>query len=477
MGNFRFFIVVIAIGVSTFPGYFRPASAEDATPPELELTDRVDSIDQAVRILQRQSEIDKENAAIKAKDASSLSAGGKDGLFTLQSADKSFKLRVGGYLQADGRFFLNDEATLRSNTFLLRRVRPVLEGTVFKSYDFRIMPDFGGGTASIQDAYVRVSYWPQARLQFGKFKSPVGLERLQSGTALLFAERGLPTNLVPNRDVGAQLDGDLGTGAFTYAIGVFNGVTDGGSADTEPSSNDGKDVAARIFAHPFKATEVESLQGLGVGIAGSFGHQQGTQAAPNLPTYRTPAQQTLFSYAGAVAATGTTPVVPAVTADGTLTRLSPQAYYYWGPFGLLGEYARSSQEVIRGAANSAKLTHSAQQVAVSYVLTGEAASFKGVKPKRSFEPGTEGWGALELKARYNKLTVDEDAFPTYASPTASAQEASAWAVGLNWYLSPAVKFFLDYEVTTFKGGGGGTTAAPLDRENESVILERFQIVF
>ncbi|MFY9269867.1 MAG: porin, partial [Candidatus Manganitrophaceae bacterium] len=338
MGSFRFFVLLlVAVGLSVASHPDRPASAQETPPPEPTLQERFDALDQKVRILERNAELDKEGAAARATDASSVSAGGKDGLFTLQSADKSFKLRVGGYLQADGRFFLNDENPARSNTFLLRRVRPVLEGTVFKYYDFRIMPDFGGGTATLQDAYVRLSYWPQARLQFGKFKSPVGLERLQSGTALLFVERGLPTNLVPNRDVGAQLDGDLGSGAFTYAIGVFNGVTDGGSADTEPSSNDGKDVAARIFAHPFKATEVESLQGLGVGIAGSFGHQQGTQAAPNLPTYRTPAQQTLFSYAGAVAATGTTPAVPAVTADGTLTRLSPQAYYYRGPFGMLGE--------------------------------------------------------------------------------------------------------------------------------------------
>jgi phosphate-selective porin OprO/OprP len=421
--------------------------------------------------------MDKEAAAAKTNEASSVSAGGKDGFFTLQSADKSFKLRVGGYLQADGRFFLNDEDPARSNTFLLRRVRPVLEGTVFKYYDFRIMPDFGGGTATIQDAYLRISYWPQGRLQFGKFKSPVGLERLQSGTALLFVERGLPTNLVPNRDVGVQLDGDLGSGVLNYAVGVFNGVTDGGSADTEPSNNDGKDVAARIFAHPFRSTEIDSLKGLGVGISGSLGNEQGSQAAPNLPTYRTPAQQILFSYAGAVAASGSTPAQPAVTADGTLSRVSPQAYYYWGPFGLLGEYARSSQEVIRGAANAARLTHTAQQVAVSYVLTGEAASYKGLKPKNSFEPGKEGWGAFELKARYNKLSVDSDAFPTYASPTTSAEEATAWAAGLNWYLSPAVKIYLDYEVTTFTGGGGGTTAAPLDRENESVIMERFQINF
>jgi hypothetical protein len=50
-------------------------------------------------------------------------------------------------------------------------------------------------------------------------------------------------------------------------------------------------------------------------------------------------------------------------------------------------------------------------------------------------------------------------------------------VGLNWYLSKNVKIYLDYEKTTFKGGGGGTAAAPLDRQDETVLFERFQISF
>jgi hypothetical protein len=61
----------------------------------------------------------------------------------------------------------------------------------------------------------------------------VGLERLQSGSELLFVERGLPTNLVPNRDVGAQLFGDLFDGTISYALGAFNGVPDLGNGDLD----------------------------------------------------------------------------------------------------------------------------------------------------------------------------------------------------------------------------------------------------
>ncbi len=473
MRNFRF-LVLVTIWMSVVWGLSKPVFAQDAASPEPTLKEQMEALDQKVKILERRAELEKENAAAKAKEASILNAG-KDGLFALKSADDSFKLRVGGYLQIDGRFFLHDEVPLLTNTFLMRRVRPILEGTVYKYYDFRIMPDFGGGTASLQDAYLSISYWPQTKLQVGKFKPPVGLERLQSGASLLFVERALPTNLVPNRDIGLQLYGDLGDGAFSYALGVFNGVADLASADTEPSSNDDKDIAGRIFTLPFKTSDIESLQGLGLGISGSYGNEQGTPATPNLPSYRTPAQQIFFSYRAAPAGTAAT-AANTVASDGRLTRYSPQAYYYSGPFGLLGEYVRSSQEVKLGFA-SATLGNSAEQVAVSYVLTGGAAWYKGVKVKHTFDPRNGEWGEFELKARYSRLVVDDDAFPIYANPVAVAREAKAWAVGVNWYLNKNVKLNLDYETTAFKGGGGGTAANPSDRENETALLNRFQIVF
>src|SRR5262247_1284982 len=74
--------------------------------------------------------------------------------FWLRSADGQFALHLGGYAQADSRTFLDDNAVPLSNTFLLRRVRLLFEGTVFRYFDFRIMPDWGGGTAVLQDGYI-----------------------------------------------------------------------------------------------------------------------------------------------------------------------------------------------------------------------------------------------------------------------------------------------------------------------------------
>ena len=423
--------------------------AEETTESEepKSVEERLDELDQKVRVLDRKSELDKEQAAEKAKTAGQATAG-KDG-FSLKSADGAFQLKLRGYTQLDGRFYSGDDERPANDTFLLRRIRPIVEGTLFKIFDFRIMPDFAQGQTVLFDGYLEGRFSPAFKVRAGKFKPPVGLERLQSATDTFFAERAFPSTLVPNRDVGIQVSGDLAGGGVNYAVGYFNGVPDGvngGDVDVE----DDKDLAARLFF---------TRKGLGLGIGASQGSTTGTATATGLPGYRTPGQQTFFSYG-----TG-------VFADGDRTRLSPQGYLYIGPFGLLAEYVQSSQEVRRDAVVE-KLENEAWQVAASWVIAGGEPSFRGVNPKTVFDPAAHTWGAFELVARISSLDVDDEAFPLFANPASAASAADSLGVGLNWYLNRNLKVMLDYERTEFEGG-----AATGDREDENVLFSRFQIAF
>src|SRR6476661_7397516 len=184
------------------------AQQEGATPDSASLERRVDELDQQVRILQRLRELAADSAAAAAKDKISATAGPKDG-FSIKSADGKYAVRLKGLVQTDGRFFLSDSAVPVTNTFFLRRARPILEATVGKYLEFRLQPDFGQGTTVLFDAYSDVKVSPALAVRIGKFKPPVGLERLQSAGDIVFAERALPTNLAPNRDIGIQVSGDI----------------------------------------------------------------------------------------------------------------------------------------------------------------------------------------------------------------------------------------------------------------------------
>src|SRR5262249_31723155 len=148
------------------------------------------------------------------------------------------------------------------DTFLIRRARPIFVGTVTRHFDFNFTPDFGGGNAVIQDAYLNAKGSPKLQLRAGKFKPPIGIEHLQNDPHLAFAERAFPSALEPNRDVGVQVHGELGKGAVAYAFGVFDGTPDGASVDADV--NDSKDLVGRVFLSPFKSGST-ALKGLGFG--------------------------------------------------------------------------------------------------------------------------------------------------------------------------------------------------------------------
>jgi len=198
--------------------------SDDTADTIKDLKQQIEQLDQKVRILERNRELEKEAAASKTNDVPKISIGEKG--FSFGSADGAFAINLKGVIQFDSRTFFKDGGINGNDGFILRRARPIISGTVFRDFDFLFVPDFGGSSAQIFDAYVNYRYKPELQLQVGKFKSPVGLEQLQADANITFNERALPTSLVPNRDLGAQLQGDLFGGTVNYAAGIFNGVGD-----------------------------------------------------------------------------------------------------------------------------------------------------------------------------------------------------------------------------------------------------------
>jgi phosphate-selective porin OprO/OprP len=417
------------------------------------------ALDQRLKIIERKLELQQEDAANKAATVPAVSVGDKG--LSVRSADSNYEIKLRGTLQADQRTFIGDETVPQNDTFLFRVIRPTIEGSLGPLVAFRLTPEFAGDNAAIVDAYADLRFDPAYTLRVGKFTSPVGLERLQSTSALPMMERGFPSELAPNRDLGVQLQGELSKGRLSYALGAFNGAPDGRDAPTTDADND-VEFAGRIFFEPWK-NDAGVLSGLGFGLGFSIGDKQGN-GNNLLPRYRTPGQNVFFAYRATV------------NADGEQRRLSPQFYYYRNALGLLGEYIRSEQEVaLTGDPTShATLSNRAWQLTGSWVLTGEDAGYRGVvRPTHPFVAGGEGWGAFELVARYGELDVDDGAFPIYANPAVAATEAKAWGLGLNWYLNSNLKLVFNYAQTRFNGGA----ASGADREDEQIFFSRLQVAF
>jgi phosphate-selective porin OprO/OprP len=364
----------------------------------------------------------------------------------VESDDGDNRLQIGAMAQVDGRFALDDSQHNVADTFAVRRLRAVTQGRVARHFEFLLNVDLAGGNVNVRDAWVETRVSPAFRVRFGQMKSPTSYDRLLPIASIVFVERGLTAGVAPDRDTGVQILGDLRGGLVSYAAALTNGAVDGGSADLD--ANEAKDLTGRVVVRPWVAASESPLSGLGLALAASTGRQGFT-----LPAFQSPGRQKFFSYADAAA-------------DGRRTRWSPQGFYYRGPFGGYAEYVHSRGGILKDGVRG-DVSHDAWQVAASWVLTGEAASERHIRPRVAFDPPSGHFGALQLAVRVQGFAVSREAMTRGLAAAGASRTAKGLAIGLNWYPNPLVKWNVNVERTTFDAGSS--------RRPENALLVRTQL--
>lgn len=454
--------------------------AQNTTPPAAEaasLRAELDNLRQQLAVIERKTELKEEASAAKAKESASSKF--DESGFSVTSADKNFQLRIKGLVQTDARVYFDDGKSAGStDKFILRRARPIIEATIGKDYDIVLVPEFGDAPTNVPfllDAYFNAApFGKGAQIRIGKQRSTIGFEMNQADPKGFFTERALVTQLTTNRDLGIALHGKPFDEILEYQIGLFNGAPDGASPSYNGDVSDAKSVAGRIYVKPFANGSDFVLSNLGAGIGADYRDKTGVSGSNTaagtfnngLFNYRSDAQQTIYNWE-------TTSF-----ADGASVRVSPHVGWYAGPFGLLAEYVYSENTVSRGARNDT-LRNKGWHVGGSWVITGENASYEGVKPSSEHSIYNNGFGALELVARISEVDFDTDAFAgtaatRFANGATSASNARAYAVGLNWYPSNNLRFSGAYTHTEFDANN--PTSAVL-RHGEDALLFRAQLSF
>lgn len=466
-----------------------PAASPAAADVIADLKRQIDALSEKVQALQNaQEEQDREKAvAAQRQQNFPIVTAGANG-FQIASPDRQFELKLKGLLQVDSREFLSpaNNGSAPGDGIYVRRLRPILDGTLWGAYTFRLEPEFGartGGvsgtsafTGSVANAYVDVDYVDDLQLKVGRWKGPVGYERSQLVVNTIWIENGMPQNLTPQYDQAAMLHGTVDKGFFSWGAGAMQGVRDNANADVQSLSDNNLDFVGFLDFQPFKDSDNDALRGFGFGVGGSIGNRGDTQTAANSPlaTYTTPGQTALLTYNTAGGAVN--------SEDGEGWRLSPDVYYYCGPLGAYAEYAVSSIEALRTLGAGRRTTtfrNEAWQVVASYVLTGENASYAGVVPRSNFSLKNHTWGAFQAVARYGELRLDSayfDSFgPGVGAPFAfGPQTTRDVGIGLNWYLNTNIKAQLDFDHSAFSGGNLPVTPA---NEDNNVFVTQLQLAF
>ena len=433
--------------------------------------------DARLSIVERKQEVAEEEAAKKAATAPNISFTEKGLVF--KSADGNHALRMGGTLQLDGRQYLGSENDA-NNQFLVRRARVYASGTLWKYIDFRFMPDFGTldaqntrNTAIICDAWLAFNAQKEVQVQLGKFKPPIGLEMLQSDQNTVFMERGPVGQLQPNRQLGFMPNGLLFDDTLNWAVGVFASAPNNYTQTTD--TQDGYGIAARLFARPF-VNDADELSGLGFGVAGTYANADdyapGSTAISNgLNSFASDPGVTFFSWNNNV------------QRNGALYRINPQAFYYYGPWGIQAEYIVQSQGLTFNSGNATQQreirdTSWAWQATLSYNITGEDNSFDSLVPKNNFDffqtDDPDAVGLWQVAFRADQLQLDSDLFnsPTpggsntfvnSGNASTNARGYSSYGLALNWYLNPNIRAYFNviytpwYYSSNFNSSAGGST--------------------
>jgi phosphate-selective porin OprO/OprP len=380
--------------------------------------------------------------------------------FSIRSADTNFAITLRGLLQLDTVW---SDAEDGDDGFLVRRARPILDGTVFRDFDFRVAYEFAASSNPLRDAWLNYRYSPAAQVRVGKMKGPGNLERWQAAANNPFIERSLASLLWPVREVGLMFHGELwpgdeaaarslpASGLLNYGVGVFNGAGDARTA-ANADFDSAKSAGGMLFVHPFLKAGPKALQKLGFSVSGTYGRTEGTLGLPDE-----------FEYAADV------------VADGIQWRAGPGAYWYWGAFGLIGEYSFSSQRLARETPplGSIRADNQAWSLTATWLLTGENATFRTLTPRKDFNPREGGWGAWQVVVRYAWLDLDDDLFPDYADSAQLPTRIANWGVGLNWYLNRLIRASINYNHFDYRGGRSGS----VDGVGENNFHTRVQLAF
>lgn len=403
-----------------------------------------------------------------------LTATWKNGL-QLQSANKDFRMHIGGSLQYDTNYFDNPPGIQQApavggigpqpDSLNLRRVRYRMDGTFYEVFDFLMMVDFDNlvtpaGTPNAQspattspaftELYINWGQIPYIRnIRAGNMKEPLGFEHMQSDPQLPFMERSYLQDFIFGPFTGGYSPGiemvdwreDLNG---TFSIGWF------GAEDDQFGFSLGNDYAgtARLTWLPYYDEPSEGRYLVHLGVGGSI-----RAADEGFVRFRTRGD----------VRSGPPGILNPIYADTNFTGklnattfdvISAEFAMVIGSFSAVAEYGGASvnDATINNVSHGTPYFQGGY-VQCGYFLTGEnevydrrRGTFDRVVPYENLfwvhdENGNccHGWGAWQVMARYNTIDLNDNGI--------TGGILNSFTLGVNWFWTPNARMQVNYDFT------------------------------
>jgi len=362
----------------------------------------------------------------------------KDGL-RIDAADNRLRLKLNASLWGDagnidaGNSIENAFPAITGSTARITRARLTLRGWVYESGDFKLQLELAQ-KPQMKDAWFRFNPVPYlGRIRVGNMREPFSLENSTSGGNLTFMSRALPTlALAPGRNMGIATQNTAYGERLTWAVGWFwntASFSDFAGAKDALSNSIGNDFTIRVTGLPRYENEGHNLVHLGLSIS----RQQ-------------------YSGDNRIRAVPETALIDDNLVDTGQFRpkraflIAPEIALVAGPWSVQAEYFDNGLRL--SDAGTARMKGA--YAFASYVFTGEsrhydraAGVFDGVRPKRKFAFGSDGWGAWEGALRLSHVNLNDG--------TLSGGRQTDLTAALNWYINDDARLMLNYVIGRVKG--------------------------
>lgn len=364
---------------------------------------------------------------------------GEDPLPHLHLEQVKMSGTFGGRLEVDGAAF-DTTGTLTGFDpgFELRRLRVSLGGDCILVLPVSYYIDLGynsGGFYLDQGSLTFPAGRFLGSVKIGQFQAPMGLDLITSSRDITFMEPAASVQaLAPGIEAGIQIGRPIFDQRATWALGVFApgaGAQDYGNASQNFGSLVGR-VTWLPYYHP-DPDQPAANRLLHLGLSASL-----LYSASSTLRYRSRPESHIAPY---VIDTGD------ITAD-SAANFGVEAAWVNGPLSVQGEFFRSGIAATNGAGD---LSFHGYYVNASWYLTGESrpynpatGAFVRLIPRHNFKFGGDGWGAIELAARFSHTDLSD-------GPVAGGR-LNLLMAGVNWYLQPHVRWMFNSGLGRASGG-------------------------
>ena len=366
------------------------------------------------------------------------SLAGSNAPMLLQLEQVQMTARLGGRLEVDGAGFLTTGNLAGfDDGAQLRRLLLSAQGDCILLLPVSYLVEVGYIPSEfyVNKAYLRspdINY--VGNLQFGVFTPPMGLDLVTSSRDLTFMEPAAPLQAIaPPNMAGFQIGHPVFSERATWALGVFG--------DATPSTEYGnisKNYGSAIGRLTWLALDhldpdcpaANRLLHLGMSADYQYSVTSNVRYQSRPESYLAPV----------IIDTGN------IDASGAAT-IAGEAAWVNGPFSAQGEFIHSFVQENSGSL----LNFGGFYAQVSWYLTGEsrpydraAGEFTRLIPRRNFNFGKAGWGAVELACRFSHTDLN--------SGEVQGGRLNLLMAGVNWYLNPHVRWMFNYGMGHVSGG-------------------------